>query len=572
MGSLTVARSNGYLYRDARCNDIVLCARNPTESILFGTQGDALSALTISSNYATFTDVVALSNASAGLALLYVTDASGASPVMDLPTPGPPGCMLVADTPHLTVRGDASVCNLQAAGALLPAADHTGTLGASNRRFREAWVDTLHLASNTLYLGDTAVLGTEANTVSMRADGDQSIVLSTSGTGSTTVTSAASASLTASGVNGQATLQAVAAGGRVAIGAAADVVVTAPLTTLNGNATVVGALTVNGTAVFNGSNFTANAQTVNVMDNILLINSGQVGNGVSAGQAGMRVDRGDAPDYMLVYDEPSQALQAGPIGDTQPLVTQPVLQAHLSNAAIAACNLSDLPSATAARGSLGLGATCNVQLGALALDGVTDVAAAVVHASNVAVSASNTAEYSSNAAAYSSNAHVSLSNLTRASMFAFASTTNAALTSGRSIPLNTANSNLGGVTAIGACNSFTAPATGVYHLNATINLASANTSTTTQPFVYMTAADAPIATLSNAASSAAVLTAWQSPMSLATLGFVYSTNCTASLSAMARLTAGQAVQCFMIGPTGLTLEPWTNGSGTQMWGRCVSAG
>jgi hypothetical protein len=212
--------------------------------------------------------------------------------------------------------------NVSIGGHLMPTVASTQNIGSSNVPFKAAWIDTLHLATNTLYLGDTPVLGTTADTVLVRADSNQSITVQTTGTGLTTLTSYAGVSLTAQGINSAVSVNATGAGGQVNFGATTSVGFTAPSIAFNGNVTAHNDVTISGNLTVNGSNFIANTHTVEVEDNILMLNRGQTGSTVSAGSAGISIFRGDGAAYQLLYVEASQCMQAGPIGQTVPLATQ----------------------------------------------------------------------------------------------------------------------------------------------------------------------------------------------------------------------------------------------------------
>lgn len=91
---------------------------------------------------------------------------------------------------------------------------------------------------------------------------------------------------------------------------------------IGGDKTFTGNVTVQGDLVVNGSSVTVNAQTVEVEDNLMLINKGEVGNGVTAGEAGILVDRGTAPDYKFVWEEAGQAFKIGEVGSLQKVATR----------------------------------------------------------------------------------------------------------------------------------------------------------------------------------------------------------------------------------------------------------
>jgi hypothetical protein len=73
--------------------------------------------------------------------------------------------------------------------------------------------------------------------------------------------------------------------------------------TINGQKTFTGITTFNSDVVINGTQFTVNTQTVSAADNMIEINAGEVGSGVTRGFAGIRVDRGSLDDFYFIFDE-----------------------------------------------------------------------------------------------------------------------------------------------------------------------------------------------------------------------------------------------------------------------------
>eukprot|EP00798_Chlamydomonas_sp_ICE-L_P012895 gene12895-biopygen12850 len=229
------------------------------------------------------------------------------------------GAELVRVSNTVSVMGD-----LVVSSNIIPSAHATQYIGSSTMHFKEAWIDTLHISSNTLYIGDTPVLGTDDQTVSIRADPGQGISITTTGVGETSLVSESGVNVVAGGgVNMQVTglnkvvdIQSSGAGGTVQLGATKEVVITTPLTPVSNNLTVSGNLTVNG------SNFTVNTQTVTVEDNIIVLNSGEIGLGVTKGEAGITIDRGDAMDYQLLFRESDDKFVMGPQGSLVPIATE----------------------------------------------------------------------------------------------------------------------------------------------------------------------------------------------------------------------------------------------------------
>eukprot|EP00798_Chlamydomonas_sp_ICE-L_P007629 gene7629-biopygen17412 len=128
-------------------------------------------------------------------------------------------------------------------------------IGTSTMHFKEAWIDELHISSNTLYIGDTTVVCADNDAVSIRADPGQGITLTTTGDGKTSLVSAkgvnvvteGGVTMRVSGPLGRVNIQSSGAGDTVNLGAEKEIVMTAPLTTISSNMIVKGDLTVEGT-------------------------------------------------------------------------------------------------------------------------------------------------------------------------------------------------------------------------------------------------------------------------------------------------------------------------------------
>lgn len=221
-------------------------------------------------------------------------------------------------------------------GNILPEGNGVWDIGSPTQRFRGLYVDEAYLSTNTLYIGDTPILGTDADTIVVKADIDQSITMKTSGTGVTNVQSVAGVGISTSGMNADVQINASGTGSKVRVGAQQSIDLTAPAITAHGSLTVQndhqvgGNLTVTGNLTVNGANTVVNAQTVEVKDNMLLLNRGQVGAGVSAGIAGLAVDRGDLADYRIIFDEADDLFKVGMVGDEEVLASRPWVTAGFS--------------------------------------------------------------------------------------------------------------------------------------------------------------------------------------------------------------------------------------------------
>jgi len=83
-----------------------------------------------------------------------------------------------------------------------------------------------------------------------------------------------------------------------------------------------GDMTVGGDLTVTGTLFYTDVETVQVADNIIHVNYGEVGAGVTAGQAGLQVDRGTQADYYFVFDEPTDTFRVGVSGTLQAVATR----------------------------------------------------------------------------------------------------------------------------------------------------------------------------------------------------------------------------------------------------------
>lgn len=217
---------------------------------------------------------------------------------------------------------------------ILPATTKTINIGSDALRFKGIYVDEAYLSTNTLYLGDTPVIGTNMNTIEVKADPDQSILIKTTGLGVSNITSQHGINLTTTGTNADVVLQSNGTGSKVRLTSAnsleitgADVTLTSSSVTTAGNHSVTGNMTVTGNLTVNGTNTTINSTTVSTHDNTIVLNAGETGDGVTAGIAGIQIDRGTLTDYQLVFDEADDMFKLGAIGSLQTIASQPWVNA-----------------------------------------------------------------------------------------------------------------------------------------------------------------------------------------------------------------------------------------------------
>ena len=226
-------------------------------------------------------------------------------------------------------------------GSIIPSQNKTLSLGTPTNRWKEIYAEDIHMGLNTLYIGDTPILGTEMDTVVIKTDPDQSMNIQTFGTGITNMTSVSGVNISTSGLNGDVDIKSTGAGGKVKFGSISSINFTSPVSNIDGALSVLGNLTVTGNTTFNGSPVVVNAEVVQVKDNIIVVNHGETGNGVTSGTAGLRVDRGELEDFLMVYDESVDRFRVGKIGSLQTIATQDWVNA---NTTMSWNNLEDKPS------------------------------------------------------------------------------------------------------------------------------------------------------------------------------------------------------------------------------------
>lgn len=193
-------------------------------------------------------------------------------------------------------------------GDIVPNADNAVTLGSDTKRFKEIYAHEVKLSTNSLYLGDTKILGTDANTINIKADAGQSLALKSQGSGTTNVQSFTGVSIETVAENGTNP-----DGSNIkikALGDGSSITMIAPSIGITG-ATTVTNLNVTGNLSVAGTTTTVNSTNLEIKDNIIEINKGETGAGVTAGTAGVKIDRGENTDFFVVFDESDDKLKVG---------------------------------------------------------------------------------------------------------------------------------------------------------------------------------------------------------------------------------------------------------------------
>lgn len=92
--------------------------------------------------------------------------------------------------------------------------------------------------------------------------------------------------------------------------------------TMTGNYNIIGDLFIDGSLNILGGITNIQTQTVEISDNLLLINSNQIGTPPLTLQSGIEVNRGDLNNYQFLFDEQSNTFKIGEINNLQPVATR----------------------------------------------------------------------------------------------------------------------------------------------------------------------------------------------------------------------------------------------------------
>jgi hypothetical protein len=303
-----------------------------------------------------------------------------------------------------------SASTVNASGSLLPTVTSTQDIGSTSMRWRAIYVDDMYLSTNTLYLGDTPVMGTNANTIEIKADPDQSMLIKTQGTGQTQIQSAGMVNISTASASADILIQTTGVGSMSRLQSATEVRATAPAISLVGDTTVTGAFTVSSGLTVNGALNSINSTNLAIKDNVVLLNAGEAGNGVTGTYAGLQFDRGGLADWQLVFDESDDKLKFGAIGSLTTLittgdtssVTNTMLAGSIANAKLA--NSSVTVGSTA----ISLGASATTLAGLTSVTSTTFVGALTGNASTATSASTLTTARTINGTSFDGSANITV--------------------------------------------------------------------------------------------------------------------------------------------------------------------
>jgi hypothetical protein len=155
------------------------------------------------------------------------------------------------------------------------------TIGNKDKRIKAIYVDEVHIAAQTLYIDNQVAFQSTADEMQITRNSGQSIRMFVTGSGNIKIES-------------ENTVEFFAPSVYLGKSDGTGTVTARSNAVLNKDVTINQNLTVNGDLILANPNKTTRVKTKNatISDNIILLNEGEVGDGVSLGQSGIEIDRG----------------------------------------------------------------------------------------------------------------------------------------------------------------------------------------------------------------------------------------------------------------------------------------
>jgi hypothetical protein len=222
----------------------------------------------------------------------------------------------VATTSKPSFAGITLTADSDVTGHITPTADNTYTLGTALKQWKDVYI-----GPGSLYVNGQQVVSDNSGTITISADANQNVSVQTSGSGDVDLDP------TGSGVIGLKGPVQVTAGSNItstdgnAIAFASSIDVDAIESrstdtnlTLSANGTgivtVADALTVTGDLIVSGTTTTVNSETINLADNIIVLNS-DFTSGTPSQDTGFSVLRGGSATKSFVWDESEDKWSVG---------------------------------------------------------------------------------------------------------------------------------------------------------------------------------------------------------------------------------------------------------------------
>ena len=234
------------------------------------------------------------------------------------------------------------------AGDIMPAVVGVSKIGDATHKFGSIHTKELYIDASTLYVDGVPVLSSSANTIQITADLNQGMRIATTGTGQLVLDSATATTVKTNGTNADVLIQSEGLGSTTRVTSGTQVTLTAPTVAIAGDGTVSGNLVVSGGLTVAGTTTTVNTTNLSIKDNVITLNKGQEGSGVTARYSGLDIDRGDLARQRIVWDETAGQWKLGVTNEEVAIATQPFVTAAIAGAA-----MSGPTGATGATGAAG---------------------------------------------------------------------------------------------------------------------------------------------------------------------------------------------------------------------------
>ena len=215
------------------------------------------------------------------------------------------------------------------------------------------------VAANSVALGTD----TTGDYVANLGSGTGVTIGSNSGEGSTPTIAVNYGSTSNTAVQGNTALQFGGTSGEITIDSGSSITlgsggtVTIGLAdTITGNRTFSNDIIITGNLTVNGTTTTVNSNTVNIGDNLIVLNSDETG--TPSQNAGIEIERGTSTNATLIWDEANDIWEAGLSGSEVPLVTTTASQTLTNKTISGASNtLSNIANASLTNSSITIAGT-----------------------------------------------------------------------------------------------------------------------------------------------------------------------------------------------------------------------
>jgi Collagen triple helix repeat (20 copies) len=221
-----------------------------------------------------------------------------------------------------STSSDFAAQNLTLSGDILPTIAGVSNIGSTTKKFAAVYTKELYIDSNTLYVNGVPVLSSSTSTLNFSADPNQGITITTTGTGQTVLNSQAETVIQTNGQNADVLIQAGGQGSLARITSTTQVTLTAPTVALVGDGSVSGNFVISGNLDVKGSTTMIESTNTTIKDNIITLNKGESGSGVTLNSAGIEIDRGNLTYQRLIWNESTGKWAAGPVSQELALATE----------------------------------------------------------------------------------------------------------------------------------------------------------------------------------------------------------------------------------------------------------